>query len=503
MLGRCLLLHHHPSARLRTTASAALVASCSFHQSTTTTTSITTATSTTNMTKLGSTSPHTVAIPPKSSAGIGSDKEMIVANHRLPPSPLNLPSPMMGVVRGYSTTTNFEEAAAMKDEYGVMDDAGHTYVYDHGDTPYPLECGATLPEAQLRYQTYGELNAARDNVVVVCHALTGNASLHSWWGDLLGPGRAFDTDKYFVVCCNILGSCYGSTGPSSEAPSHHHGKKKPGQSYGKDFPDVSVKDTVRLQLLMLQQDLQVNAVQAVIGGSFGGMQAMEYAAQAGSRRYGEFFDRRHPDQPFVKCVVPIACGAAHTAWQIGVSEVQRQAIYKDPHWDTNQPELATAGLEVARQLGMISYRTPMGYESKFGRAKQQGKEESTSSTPAYGSAAHWKVKSYLAYQGKKFLSRFDPVTYVKMTEQMDSHDLARGRAATTAHVLQAIDIPALVMGIDSDVLYPLQEQEFLAQHLPQGRLEIIRSDDGHDGFLLEQDQVGQHIIDFIQQFDSC
>lgn len=455
------------------------------------------------MTKLGSTSPNAVAVPPKGSSGIGTDKEMIAANHRLP-TPLNLPPAQL---RSYSSTTASQEAAAaavpvaaMKDEYGVMDDSGHTYVYGDGTSPYPLECGDVLPAAQLRYQTYGELNAARDNVLVVCHALTGNASLHSWWGDLLGPGRAFDTDRYFVVCCNILGSCYGSTGPSSDNP------HRPGRTYGKDFPDVSVKDTVRLQLLMLQQDLRVNAVQAVIGGSFGGMQAMEYAAQAGSVTYGEFFDLRRPDRPFVRCVVPIACGAAHTAWQIGVSEVQRQAIYKDPHWNGPHPEQATAGLEVARQLGMISYRTPVGYESKFGRAKQPGKDKesspSSSPSPAYGSAAHWKVKSYLSYQGKKFLSRFDPVTYVKMTEQMDSHDLARGRADSTAEVLRGIDIPALVMGIDSDVLYPLSEQEYLAQHLPRGRLEVIRSDDGHDGFLLEQDQVGQHIIDFIQQFDS-
>jgi homoserine O-acetyltransferase len=408
-------------------------------------------------------------------SGIGSDTGMLSANHRLLAASARL------LARSYASTSNRCSTQAMKDEYGVMDDSGHTYVFP-GD--YDLECGALLSNAQLRYQTYGELNEARDNVVVVCHALTGNASLHAWWGDMLGPGRAFDTDKYFFVCSNILGSCYGSTCPVSINPST-------GQSYGKDFPDVSVKDTVRLQLSMLKDDLQVESIQCVIGGSFGGMQSMEFAAQAGSVD-ADFTTA--DGQPYMRSVLPIACGAAHTAWQIGISEVQRQAIYKDPNWATN-PDQATAGLEVARQLGMISYRTPLGYDGKFARAKQQ-----ETSAP-YGSGASWKVKSYLEYQGKKFLDRFDPVTYVKMTEQMDSHDLARGRGDNLEKVLQKISIPALVLGIDSDVLYPLYEQEFLAEHLPAGRLEIIHSDDGHDGFLLEQEQVGKHIKEFLSKFD--
>jgi homoserine O-acetyltransferase len=382
----------------------------------------------------------------------------------------------------------------MKDEYGTMDDSGHTYVYE-GD--YVLENGQVLPHAQLRYQTYGQLNAERSNVVVICHALTGNASLHSWWGDLLGPGRPYDTNKYFIVCSNILGSCYGSTGPASINP-------YTGRIYGKDFPNVSVQDTVRLQLLMLQNDLQINSIQAVIGGSFGGMQAMEYAAQAGVVK-GDFTTSKDGQTPLLRAVVPIACGAAHTAWQIGFSEVQRQAIYKDPYWMSPHPEKATAGLEVARQIGMISYRTPIGYQNKFARDKQPpqstSSKESSTESPPYGSTAHWKVKSYLQYQGKKFLNRFDPVTYVKMTEQMDSHDLARGRADTVEEVLSRITIPALVMGIDSDVLYPLYEQEHLAQHLPNGQFQIIHSNDGHDGFLLEQEQVGQHITNFLAQFD--
>lgn len=366
----------------------------------------------------------------------------------------------------------------MADEYGEMTAEGDTFV-EHN---FVLENGTILPEAQLRYQTYGTLNEQRDNVLVVCHALTGNASLHSWWGELLGPNKAFDTSQYMILCCNILGSCYGSTSPQSINPNT-------GKPYSTEFPDVSLQDTVRLQLLLLQKALKIKSVQSVIGGSFGGMQAVEFAVQAGSTN-GAFVDE--DGSPFIKSVIPIACGAAHSAWQIAVSEVQRQAIYADPQWNTDTPELATAGLSVARQMGMISYRTAQAYQDKFGRTL----EKSGSGKP-YGSSALFGAQSYLHYQGQKFLSRFDPVTYVKMTEQMDSHDISRGRDGTLEDVLSRIEIPALVMGIDSDILYPLPEQEFLAHHLPRGTFKVIHSSDGHDGFLLEQDQVGSNIIEFL------
>jgi homoserine O-acetyltransferase len=164
----------------------------------------------------------------------------------------------------------------MKDEYGEMTSEGETFV----KKKFALENGAILPEAQLRYQTYGNLNSQKDNVIVVCHALTGNASLHSWWGDLLGKNKVFDTGKYLIVCCNILGSCYGSTSPQSIDP-------ETGTMYGKAFPDISVQDTVKLQLHLLQEELGIASIKTVIGGSFGGMQAMEFAVQAGST-YSDF-----------------------------------------------------------------------------------------------------------------------------------------------------------------------------------------------------------------------
>jgi homoserine O-acetyltransferase/O-succinyltransferase len=402
------------------------------------------------------------------------DSSMIAANNRL-----------------LSSSTG---GGAMQDEYGEMTSEGYTYVHP---TPMTLENGQVLEDAQLRYQTYGELNEARDNVLVICHALTGNASLHSWWGDLLGPGKAFDTNRYLVVCSNILGSCYGSTGPSSINPTT-------GQPYGKDFPDISVKDTVRLQLHMLVNALKVHSIKSVIGGSFGGMQAMEFAIQAGSSPLSPyssecFFMENGNKTPLVRTVIPIACGAAHTAWQIAISETQRQAIYADPKWQANGLE-ATLGLSVARQIGMVSYRTAKGYCQKFGRSMQTTKNDNDA-VPKYGSAANWKVKSYLEYQGEKFLSRFDPITYVKMTEQMDSHDVARGRGDTLESVLSHVEIPALILGIDSDLLYPLVEQQELAEHLTNSELHVIHSDDGHDGFLLEQEQVANLITAFLSKHD--
>lgn len=425
----------------------------------------------------------------------------------------------------YSTSSTAssqqQQPQEMKDEYGTMDDSGYTYVHE-GD--FVLENGQVLPQAQLRYKTYGELNAARDNVIVVCHALTGNASLHTWWGGLLGPQKAFDTSKYFIICCNILGSAYGSSGPMSENPTATNNQQE--TRYGMEFPDVSVQDTVRLQLLMLQNCLRIRSIKSVIGGSFGGMQVMEYAVQGGASKFANFFasdgddddNNNHtpqhhqqqqgggrPRRPFVQSVIPIACGSYHTAWQIAISETQRQAIYKDPQWSIN-PLQATNGLQVARQIAMISYRTHNGYSTKFGRRRMNNDQASTSTPnshePDYGSQAQWQAKSYLEYQGLKFIQRFDPITYVKMTEQMDSHDIARGRADSDIDVLNSINIPALVMGIDSDLLYPLREQEHLARHMPNCTLQVIRSEEGHDGFLLEQDQVGGHITKFLQQLDQ-
>ena len=441
-------------------------------------------------------------------SGIGSDPAMIAANHRckgqtltksfcskatvsrndftLKKTSLNVAGHSVGQLQ----QRFFSEKSEMDDEYGEMTADGNTYVHS---TPFVLESEETIENAQVRYMTYGTLNEARDNVLVVCHALTGNASLHSWWGDLLGPGLAFDTDKFFIVSSNILGSCYGSTGPASRK--FINGVEK--DIYGMSFPDVSVRDSVKLQLHMLRTDLDVRSVKCVIGGSFGGMQAVEFAAQAGRVDSPFSVDDQYGNATsFVRSVMPIACGAAHTAWQIGISEVQRQAVRSDPKWNGGNPswdDPPIDGLSLARQIGMISYRTPQGYENKFGRTLRDG-------SPAYGSDAQWDVKSYLEYQGYKFLSRFDPITYVKLTEQMDTHDVGRNRGGKE-NALSGVRIPCQVLGIDSDILYPLYEQEELSKLFPNGDLKVINSDAGHDGFLLEQDQVANYISSFLAAHD--
>eukprot|EP00978_Attheya_sp_CCMP212_P047323 scaffold421307_cov50-Attheya_sp.AAC.2 len=265
-----------------------------------------------------------------------------------------------------------------------------------------------------------------------------------------------------------------------------------------DFPDISVQDTVRIQLRMLRDELGIQSIKCVVGGSFGGMQAVEYAAQAGTITSPfSIIDDGKVMRPFVRSVVPIACGAAHTAWQIAISEVQRQAIYADPKWNNGNPSLddpPLRGLAVARQIGMVSYRTPVGYEKRFGR---QLRGETTA---PYGSKASWQVKSYLEYQGKKFQTRFDPITYIKLTEQMDTHDVGRNRGGKEAALIKVL-IPALVLGIDSDVLYPTHEQTELASLFPNGQFKVINSEAGHDGFLLEQDQVAANITEFLQCHD--
>lgn len=201
---------------------------------------------------------------------------------------------------------NKSSLSTMKDEYGKMDSSGETFTVDE----FLLEGGDILRGAQVRYSSFGNLNEKKDNVLVVCHALTGNSRLDQWWGGLLGPGLPFDTDKYFIICANVLGSCYGSSGPTSINPDT-------GDMWGKQFPKVTIRDTVRIHMRMVSEYIGASHVACVVGGSMGGMQALEWALLGGS---------------FVKSVVVIGCGASHTAWQIAISETQRQAIYADPKW---------------------------------------------------------------------------------------------------------------------------------------------------------------------------
>jgi len=257
-----------------------------------------------------------------------------------------------------------------------------------------------------------------------------------------------------------------------------------GQPYGVRFPQVTIRDTVSLHLRMLKEALGARSVACVVGGSLGGMQALEWAFLGSSSKSSS---SENQDDTFVRSAVVIACGARHTAWQIGISETQRQAIYADPHWrggEIDHSSPPAQGLAVARQIAMFSYRTPHGFDNKFGRTQAED--------------GRFEVRRYLEYQGQKFLSRFDALTDVRLTEKMDTHDVGRGRGGVEV-ALKGLKVPVLVLGIDSDLLYPLHEQEEMATLIPKGELKVVRSREGHDGFLLEQEQVGGAIQQYLEE----
>jgi homoserine O-acetyltransferase len=333
---------------------------------------------------------------------------------------------------------------------------------------FTLNSGDTLREVPVAYQTWGTLNGAGTNAVVVCHALTGDTDVADWWGGLLGPGRALDPSKDFVVCLNVPGSPYGSVSPLTPNPAT-------GRRYGADFPDFTVRDTVRLHRRALEQ-LGVRRVRCAVGGSMGGMHVLEWA-----------FETTDDGTPFVQSLVPIAVGGRHTAWQIGWSEAQRQAITTDPKWrDGDYPldDPPTGGLSTARMMAMVSYRSQPSFDGRFGRDEMDDKDVQDD--------APFAVESYLRYQGDKLVDRFDAGCYVALTRQMDTHDVARDRGAYEA-VLSSIEQPALVVGIDSDVLYPLREQQELAEHLPHATLEGLSAPHGHDSFLIELDALNETV----------
>jgi homoserine O-acetyltransferase len=383
---------------------------------------------------------------------------------------------------------------ALDDEYANMDK--NDSIFEAGT--FKLESGLELHKARVAYRAWGTLNAARDNAIFIAHALTGNADAKSWWGVLFGEGQPFNTSKYFVVCANMLGSCYGTTGPLDEmptdpspswvAPRKGTARERAGARYAADFPYCTIRDTVGLHYNLLRH-LGIEALHAVVGGSAGGMQALEWAIM-------------HPH--FVRRVVSIACGATQSAFQIGISESQRQAIYRDSLWNDGFYSLSQTpaeGLSVARQQAMIWYRSQQAYDSKFGReytacAGTRGSPHGIAHSlhaarggSAAGAPPTFAVEGYLEYQGQKFIERFDANTYVALTRLIDSHDVGRGRGGIDA-ALRRILSPVLIIGISSDLLYPIEMQRDLASRIPRGTLRIVTSLQGHDGFLLEGMRIG-------------
>jgi homoserine O-acetyltransferase len=331
---------------------------------------------------------------------------------------------------------------------------------------FKFESGSVIKDAEIVYHSWGELNRARDNAVVVCHTLTGNTDVSEWWPGLLGPGKALDTDRYFVICASVIGSPYGKLSPLTLDP-------RSGRPYGPEFPRATVRDTVGLHRRLLDE-LGITGIAFAAGASLGAMQVLEWALA----------DDR------VRAIVPISAGATHSAWGIGWSETQRQCIFADPRWnggyyDPKDPPIQ--GLANARMIAMLSYRCGPAYNARFGRTLT-----GTNGTSLFN------VESYLHYQGEKLVGRFDANCYVSLTRQMNSHDVGRGRGGVEA-ALGRLSIPSFVIGVSSDILYPFAEQEELAGYLPGSKLACIESPHGHDAFLIELDQVNTLLGEWLER----
>ncbi len=350
--------------------------------------------------------------------------------------------------------------------------SGHTRLFSAGK-PLALESGASLPGLQLAFRSWGRLNARGDNAVIVCHALTGTADADAWWAPLFGPGRALDPAQHFIVCSNALGSCYGSTGPTSPAPD--------GRPWGGRFPAVTIRDQVQAQI-SLADALGIRRIRFVIGGSMGGLQALEWAAL-------------DPDR--VDAVACIAASGKHSPWCMAWSEAQRLALASDPRYrngDYDPADPPLAGLAAARAMAMVSYRSPASLGQRFGRSL--GDEVFGAAAAAPGDYA---VRGWLRHHGEALTRRFDPHSYRVLLDAMDSHDLGRGRGGCAA-ALGRIRQPVLVGSIPSDALYVPEDQLYLASQLMRAQLVAIDSEHGHDGFLIDAAGFEPALRRFLAEF---
>lgn len=354
-----------------------------------------------------------------------------------------------------------------------------------------LELGGHLPEVTVAYETYGTLNRAGDNAVLVLHALTGDAhaagGVHGgqttpgWWDANVGPGKAIDTDRWFVVSSNTLGGCQGTTGPSSLA--------EDGAPYGSRFPRITIRDQVRVEA-MLADYLGIERFALVAGGSMGGMRALEWCAMFGHR----------VDAAWVG-----ATSAFASADQIGTQTTQIQAILADPDWCGGdyaaQGTFPATGLGIARRIAHLTYRTEDELAIRFGRDEQHGESPLGAPTlsQAYAGSGHrFAVQSYLDHHADKLINRFDAGTYVALTDAMTTHDIGRDRGGVVK-ALQQIEVPMIVSGIDSDRLYPLRLQQQIVDAVPSaGPLRVIESPYGHDAFLLESEAVGRQLREALE-----
>jgi homoserine O-acetyltransferase len=332
-------------------------------------------------------------------------------------------------------------------------------VYRHNQ-PFTFENGAQIPFIEIAYHTYGTLNTQRNNVVWVCHALTANADVMEWWPGLFGDKDWFNPQDHFIVCANILGSPYGTTQPCSINPNF----QKP---YYLDFPAFTIRDMVQAHRI-LADHLQIEHIQLLIGGSLGGQQAMEWAIAEPQR-----FEH----------LILIATNAFHSPWGIAFNESQRLAIQADPTFHEFTPEGGAKGLKAARSIALLSYRTYDTYTT-------------TQMESDIHKTNDFKAASYQNYQGDKLVNRFNAYSYYYLTRAMDSHQVGRNRGSVE-HALRQIKARTLVMGISSDLLFPINEQQFLASHIPGAKFSAVPSFYGHDGFLIETKQLTKEISQFL------
>ncbi|KEO85018.1 homoserine O-acetyltransferase MetX [Tumebacillus flagellatus] len=334
-----------------------------------------------------------------------------------------------------------------------------------------LESGAVLREVEAAYETYGELNETGTNAVLVCHALTGDAQAAAWWNGVIGPKQALDTERYFVICSNVLGGCVGSTGPQSVNP-------ETGRPYGSSFPVVTIRDMVHLQHRLLQE-LGVSELHLVIGGSMGGLQAIEWAVTYPS---------------FVRHCIPIASAQQLSALAIAYNDAMRSAVTNDPAWnggDYYGGAGPVQGFALARKIGMITYRSFELFQDRFGR------ETAPNGT--------FQIQSYLAHHGQKLVNRFDAGSYLCLLNAMDGHDVGRGRGGLQA-ALRQITARVLWVGIDSDRLYTAAEQRACYEALKGAGVKCsyaeIQSVHGHDAFLIEREQTAEIVKSFLQRVEG-
>lgn len=335
--------------------------------------------------------------------------------------------------------------------------------------PFTLESGVTLQGYHLAYTTHGKLNAAKDNVVWIFHALTANSNPLEWWPGLVGEGKFFDPAKYFIICVNKPGSPYGSISPLSINP-------ETGQPYYHQFPVFTIRDMIRTYQ-QLKDHLEINKIFIGLGGSTGGMQLLEWSIEE-----PELFEH----------IVPIATNAALSPWAIAFNASQRLAIEADETWLEKKPDAGQKGLAAARSIALLSYRHYNGYDITQPRDK---------AFVELSREAVYASDNYQRYQGLKLVNRFNVISYYRLSQSMDSHDVGRNRNGVEK-ALKQVKARTLVIGIVSDMLYPINEQEYLQKTIPGAQLLSIASDFGHDGFLLEYEKIETALKNFIEEKSS-